>query len=176
MAAIPNAKKGLFRRYDPNVYLYYDRVFNKGGTLNLLLHLILPHYKGSDNPPLLFTAGDGLFDLPLLFMPLQSQAYLRPSEQSEEKLYEDLASLNLTADDIKKVTDLWQGGINALPRSRDLYIALERSNLLFHESLFDAATKNLRQSLIIWVYLHRQHSRTPKCVLRHSCVGIRVEL
>ena len=40
----------------------------------------------------------------------------------------------------------------------------------------DSATKNLRQSLIIWVYLHRQHGCIPEYVLRHSCVGFKVEL
>lgn len=40
----------------------------------------------------------------------------------------------------------------------------------------NTATKNLRQSLIIWVYLHRHHGCIPKYVLRHSCVGFKVEL
>ncbi|MGI9280909.1 MAG: hypothetical protein ACR2PX_14980 [Endozoicomonas sp.] len=38
------------------------------------------------------------------------------------------------------------------------------------------ATKNLRQSVILWVYLHRQHGCIPEYVLRHSCVGFKVEL
>ncbi|MGI9278487.1 MAG: hypothetical protein ACR2PX_02520 [Endozoicomonas sp.] len=39
-----------------------------------------------------------------------------------------------------------------------------------------SATKNLRQSVILWVYLHRQHGCIPEYVLRHSCVGFKVEL
>ncbi|MGI9280645.1 MAG: hypothetical protein ACR2PX_13640 [Endozoicomonas sp.] len=44
------------------------------------------------------------------------------------------------------------------------------------ESVRETATKNLRQSVILWVYLHRQHGCIPEYVLRHSCVGFKVEL
>ncbi|MGI9278429.1 MAG: hypothetical protein ACR2PX_02225 [Endozoicomonas sp.] len=51
--------------------------------------------------------------------------------------------------------------------------------MLFNEFMEQhqlTATKNLRQSVILWVYLHRQHGCIPEYVLRHSCVGFKVEL
>ena len=127
IARIPSARKACFSKEYTPATLLYDRVVNKGGALTLLLKHVMPYLSKQS---MLFTSGDDIYDLPMLFMNFQSQAFLRPEQVNLQQLYEDYAEIGITAGELQQVIDIWQAGILPGSIAYNLHIALERSGLI----------------------------------------------
>ena len=104
---ILNEPGSRFSASDNNDYRFiYDRMINKGSILILTMNQLL-NQTGMNT--LLYTAGDDIFDLPMLRLNQASTPF--EYEPVPDQLYDDLKPLGLSRSAIDRVIDTWRLGI-----------------------------------------------------------------
>lgn len=149
------AHKYVHQQADARYCIYLDRSVNKGTALVFLLSELMP-LLSEDSKYMLFTAGDDIYDLPMLFMNLLGQAFYPPSERNPDELADDLAELGISREELQSVQKIWQAGVLPTTQSEELAKALRMNGLSSSDRLLHAEKASLSSILQqIFQYLSR---------------------
>ena len=132
-----------FSAHDPTRSLYYyDRQVNKGMSLVMVLQQLFSSLPRGFR---LYTAGDDIPDLAMIFPGLLTNAFWPKSGRQYSFLEYDLNTMGVSLNEFQQLAKFWQAGIVPDTMHNMLRIVLDRTELINHPKLHRISEGSLSQ-------------------------------